>query len=187
VFISARVVTVASLACLLGGVWVIATGGSVLFGVLMLLGARALAEPGDRGWIAASAPVWAGAVVVAVWRAGSADLGDIAGAHHVLGAGLLRGPTLTVASLWLVALGCIAIAGAPHAPVARLAWAAQAVLVIALVAAPQVTGFGDAVVWVGALVVLAAQIAVQLVAGPAQRLLIARVAVGLAVVAGALA
>lgn len=186
-FTSHRAVLVAGVACLVGGAWTIGAGSSVLLATLLLLGARAFAEPEARGWIAASAPIWAGAVVVAVWRAGSSDLGDIGGAHHVLGVGLVRGPTLAVLSLWLVALACVAVAGAPRPPLARLAWLVQAVLVVALVVAPQITDVGDALVWMSALVAVGAQIGMHLFAGPAQRLLVARTAITLAIIAGAIA
>lgn len=178
---------IAGVACLLGGAAMIGIGSSALVAMLLFVGARGLFDPEARGWTVSSAPVWAGVVVVAAWRAGSSDLGDIGGAHTVLGAGLFRGDAWSVASLWLLAIAGVAIAGVPHGLLARATWAAQAVLVTALIVGPQITSASAALPWLAVVVVVAAQFAGELFVGSAARLAIARTAVVAALIAGALA
>lgn len=184
---SARVLTVAGYVCIAGAGWIVVAGDSALIAAVLLLGARALLDPADRGWVSASAPVWGAVVAVAAWRAGSIAIADIGGANAVLGAGLVRGDVLVVVSLWAATIAAVAAAGAPRGTGARLAWGAQALLLIALVAAPQVTSVSDVVMWFAALGFAAAQVAGARFAGPAARLLVARSAAVVAVAAGVLA
>lgn len=174
-------------------------GGSVLVAAALLLGARALLEQRAQPWVASSAPVWAGVVIAGAWRAGSSDLGDIQGAHAVLGIGIGHGRALVVASMWFAVIAGVVVAGLPRPravqmlflaqPVwpARAAWLAQGVLLTAVVAGPSVRSVGDVVPWLFAVVVLAAGVLVARAVGPSERLLVARAAAAIAVLLGSLA
>lgn len=198
VLTSPQVTTAAGLCCLVGVGWMLADGGPLLVAVAFLLGARAFLEQRAQPWFAASAPVWAAVVVAGAWRAGSGDLGDIQGAHAVLGVGLGHGRPLAVASMWFVVLAGVAVAGLPRTVVrltrggqpswpARLAWVVHGVLLTAVVAGPSVRSVGDVVPWLSAAALLAAAVVVAARVGPSERLLVARTAAGIAVVLGALA
>lgn len=179
-----RFMVVAGAACVIGAAASIGLGGSAVVAVLLLIGARTLLAPEARGWIVSSVPVWVGVVAVAVWRAGSADLGDIGGAHAVLGSGLLRGDLASVGSMWLVAVAGVAIAGSPISMGERLVWALQAALITALVTGPQITKVGDVIPWVAVVGVLGAQYASAHALGPSARVMIARSATIAAVIIG---
>lgn len=118
---------------------------------------------------AALAPAWALVLAAGAYRAGSADLGDIRGAHAVAGLALARGDALGVAGAWLglLAIGAAALAaglpgmrseagpgraGALAVPEAvrrldALALALQSVLAAALFAGPHVAGASDVLPW----------------------------------------
>lgn len=122
------------------------------------------------------APAWGLALGAALFRGGSAVLGDLRGAHAVLGLPLARGTAAAVAGAWLaLAAGVIAAAGpglgrpeAAGPPGARaalpddpgaltveaLALGAQVGVLAALFAGPQVTGVGPAIVWMLSLALL---------------------------------
>lgn len=187
VLTSSRVTTTSGLVCLAGACWVLIDGGPALIAAALLLGARASLEPRAQPWIAAAAPVWAGLVIAGAWRAGSGDLGDIRGAHTVLGIGIGHGGALDVASLWLVVLAGAAIAGAPRTRTAWAAWGVQAVLVTALVAGPSVRSVGDALPWLFVFVVVSAAFVAERSLTPSARLLVARIAATGAVLLGAFA
>jgi hypothetical protein len=140
--------------------------GSLVLAVVLVvvaragpLAARADGVGGARSLARQSAviPAWVGIALAASLRAGSVALGDVRGAHAVGGLAIARGSVLLVVGAWLAAAaGALAIVAilddSSESPEMRaiewIAVAAQAALVVTLVAGPQIRGLRDVGPWV---------------------------------------
>lgn len=179
--------------------------GTAFLALLLACGARAAAAAarlGD-GPVASAlalrslrrqalfAPAWGLALGAALFRGGSALLGDLRGAHAVLGLSIARGSAAAVAGAWLaLAAGLLAASGPwlgrpetggpsgtraalPGDPRAvtleTMAFGAQAGLLATLFVGPQISGVGDALTWVLTLALLAAAAALLALPGAAMR------------------
>lgn len=176
-----RVAIASGLAAAAGATFLILgrVDGSVLLAAALAVGVRAGAlaaspEPAASGALArqvAVAPVWAALAVVAGLRAGSIDLEGVRGAHAVAGIGLLNGEPLMVAAMWATGLagvvallapsdrGALLLAGSPAGRLEALGLGVQALLLVAILAGPQVVSATDVIPWVVVGAVLAAGVA----------------------------